>query len=139
MGCINGEVVDSCTEGNPAADDTTCNGIDEDCDGEVDEEYVETPTTCGEGACSDAGAAPIANEAADVVAGSSSTIVVGGVGAAFVGFFAFFAAAVGLNTTKQDASEPLAAMLEESEVGSSAFINPTFVDGAGAQNNVMGV
>merc|ERR1711862_187719 len=59
-------------------------------------------------------------------AGSASTIVVGGVGAAFVGFFAFFAAAVGLNTTKQDASEPLAAMLEESEVGSSAFINPTF-------------
>merc|ERR1712100_333194 len=55
MGCINGEVVDSCTEGNPAADDTTCNGIDEDCDGEVDEEYVETPTTCGEGACSDTG------------------------------------------------------------------------------------
>merc|ERR1711862_130524 len=87
----------------------------------------------------DAGAAPIANEAADVVAGSSSTIVVGGVGAAFVGFFAFFAAAVGLNTTKQDASEPLAAMLEESEAGTSAFINPTFVDGAGAQNNVMGV
>merc|ERR1712100_55065 len=102
---------------------------------------VPAPVPAGEviAPAGDAGAAPIANEAADVVAGSSSTIVVGGVGAAFVGFLAFFAAAVGLNTTKQDASEPLAAMLEESEVGSSAFINPTFVDGAGAQNNVMGV
>merc|ERR1712100_659245 len=101
---------------------------------------VPAPVPAGEviAPAGDAGATPVANEAADVVAGTPSTMVVG-VGAAFVGFFAFFAAAVGLNTTKQDASEPLAAMLEESEVGSSAFINPTFVDGAGAQNNVMGV
>jgi hypothetical protein len=74
---------DTCTPGTPAPDDTTCdgldddcdgtadednpqcscvptgvdealcNGVDDDCDGFVDEDYPATPTTCGVGECSD--------------------------------------------------------------------------------------
>ena len=47
--------MDSCTPGTPAADDSTCNGIDDDCNGPVDEDYVSTPTTCGVGACAATG------------------------------------------------------------------------------------
>ena len=36
--CVAGSVVDSCTPGSPAPDDTLCNGIDDDCDGPVDED-----------------------------------------------------------------------------------------------------
>ena len=32
-----------------------CDGVDDDCDGETDEDYVETETTCGVGACEAAG------------------------------------------------------------------------------------
>jgi hypothetical protein len=38
--CVGGTVVDSCTPGSPAASDTTCNSIDDDCDGAVDENAV---------------------------------------------------------------------------------------------------
>lgn len=37
--------------GTPAADDATCDGIDDDCSGVADEDYIETGTTCGVGAC----------------------------------------------------------------------------------------
>ena len=42
-------------EGNiePEADDLTCNNIDEDCNGVVDDGYVATPTSCGVGVCAD--------------------------------------------------------------------------------------
>jgi len=53
--CVEGEVVDSCTPGSPAADDATCDAVDDDCDAAVDEDYASTPTTCGAGACSGVG------------------------------------------------------------------------------------
>ena len=49
--CINGEIDVQCT--NYATTKTTdpdCNNLDDDCDGDIDEDYNET-TTCGEGAC----------------------------------------------------------------------------------------
>src|SRR5439155_1601702 len=49
--CVGGGVVDSCMAGTPAANDSVCNGIDDDCDGQTDEDYASVPTTCGVGAC----------------------------------------------------------------------------------------
>lgn len=49
--CVSGQVVDSCAPGAPAADDANCNGIDEDCSGLADEDYVPVNTGCGVGAC----------------------------------------------------------------------------------------
>ncbi len=49
--CENGQEVDTCTPGDPAPDDATCNGIDDDCNGETDEDYVALVTNCGIGAC----------------------------------------------------------------------------------------
>ncbi len=54
--CVNGQVQDSCTPGTPAADDSLCNGMDDDCDGATDEEYFSTATSCGVGACASTGA-----------------------------------------------------------------------------------
>ncbi|HSA59199.1 MAG TPA: MopE-related protein, partial [bacterium] len=53
--CVGGTVQDSCTAGTPAADDATCDGLDNDCDGSVDEDYTSTPTSCGTGACAATG------------------------------------------------------------------------------------
>ena len=53
--CVAGEVVDTCTPGTPAADDSLCNGVDDDCEGVNDEEYDSLPTACGLGACSSSG------------------------------------------------------------------------------------
>merc|ERR1711934_401735 len=60
----------------------------------------------------------------------------GGSGAGVVGFFAIFGAVIGLNNTKKEADVPLAAILEETESGASAFINPTFLDQADAAMNI---
>ena len=49
--CVNGSVVDSCTPGTPASSDTTCDGIDDDCNGLTDDGYVSRATSCGAGAC----------------------------------------------------------------------------------------
>ena len=50
--CVGG-VETSCVPGEPLADmDLTCNGIDEDCDGVVDEDYI-FDATCGTGWCLD--------------------------------------------------------------------------------------
>ncbi|HKU37568.1 MAG TPA: calcium-binding protein [Polyangiales bacterium] len=54
--CVNGHVVDSCSPGSPAGSDAICNGVDDDCDGQVDEAYASAPTTCGAGVCGATGA-----------------------------------------------------------------------------------
>ncbi|MGM0577006.1 MAG: putative metal-binding motif-containing protein [Myxococcota bacterium] len=49
--CVNGETTDTCTEGDPlSSTDATCDGVDDDCDGETDEDYVPV-TDCGTGVC----------------------------------------------------------------------------------------
>ena len=53
--CIDGEVDDTCTPGEPAADDASCNGVDDDCNGEVDEDYAPEASACGQGACAASG------------------------------------------------------------------------------------
>ncbi len=49
--CVAGSVVDSCDPLAGALADSTCNGIDEDCDGMADDDYAAVPSTCGVGAC----------------------------------------------------------------------------------------
>jgi hypothetical protein len=50
--CLEGQVVDQCAPGLPPVEtDAECNGLDDDCDGQTDEEVVVTPTTCGTGPC----------------------------------------------------------------------------------------
>jgi len=53
--CVGGSEVDSCTPGTPAASDTTCDGIDDDCNGLVDDGYVSQGTSCGVGVCAATG------------------------------------------------------------------------------------
>ena len=51
--CVAGAIQDSCTPGAQTGTDTVCNGLDDDCDGAVDEAYVSEPTGCGEGVCAE--------------------------------------------------------------------------------------
>ncbi|PIR16766.1 MAG: hypothetical protein COV46_06855, partial [Deltaproteobacteria bacterium CG11_big_fil_rev_8_21_14_0_20_49_13] len=53
--CFGGAEVNSCAPGTPAPSDTTCDGIDDDCDGTADEDYKPTSTKCGTGACESTG------------------------------------------------------------------------------------
>jgi hypothetical protein len=53
--CVAG-VPQSCVPGAPAASDATCDGTDDDCDGQTDEDFASQPTTCGVGACAATGA-----------------------------------------------------------------------------------
>ena len=50
-----GGVVDSCLPGVAAPSDTSCNGVDDDCDGQTDEDFVPQPTVCGTGVCAATG------------------------------------------------------------------------------------
>ncbi len=59
--CVGGQVVDSCTPGTPAPSDTTCNGIDDNCNGQTDEGYVPVITTCGVGKCFSTGSTECVN------------------------------------------------------------------------------
>ena len=50
--CLAGGVPnDTCAPGAPADDDLTCDGVDDDCNGDTDDGYVPTLTGCGQGAC----------------------------------------------------------------------------------------
>ena len=53
--CVGGVVQQNCTQGTPAANDATCDNIDDDCDGSKDEHYVPVGTNCGVGACARTG------------------------------------------------------------------------------------
>ncbi len=53
--CLAGAVVDSCKAGAPAANDSSCDGVDNDCNGQVDEGFVSTPTNCGMSMCQSTG------------------------------------------------------------------------------------
>ncbi len=50
--CQGGMIVDTCTPGSQGIDDSSCNGIDDDCDGATDEDYIITATSCGTGCAS---------------------------------------------------------------------------------------
>ena len=53
--CDGWSLANSCVPGTSASDDTTCDAVDDDCDGTDDEDYVASLTACGEGVCAAAG------------------------------------------------------------------------------------
>ncbi|MEN9579725.1 MAG: hypothetical protein RJA70_2734, partial [Pseudomonadota bacterium] len=48
-------VVDVCVPAGSGVDDSDCNGRDDDCDGEIDEDFVVRSSDCGLGVCGGAG------------------------------------------------------------------------------------
>jgi len=49
--CISGSLQDNCTQNPPTGDDTDCDGLDDNCNGQNDENYVPYVTQCGIGVC----------------------------------------------------------------------------------------
>jgi len=49
--CFAGRERFNCREGQPQGDDVNCDGLDDDCDGEVDEDFRSQPVECGQGVC----------------------------------------------------------------------------------------
>lgn len=72
--CVAGAVQDSCAAGAPTGADTACDGVDDDCDGSVDESYVGAATTCGVGVCGATGSlACVAGTVLDTCAPAAAT------------------------------------------------------------------
>lgn len=44
-----------CVSKTPAVNDENCNGIDDDCDGQTDEDFDPSSVTCGMGVCESTG------------------------------------------------------------------------------------
>lgn len=55
INCVSGKPSDTCRPGAAAANDSSCNGVDDDCNGQVDEDYVVPTSTCGVGVCQRSG------------------------------------------------------------------------------------
>ena len=53
--CVSGVETDTCQEGQPSLRDTTCDQRDDDCDGEIDEDFAPMQTSCGYGDCFELG------------------------------------------------------------------------------------
>ncbi|MBI5116585.1 exo-alpha-sialidase [Candidatus Poribacteria bacterium] len=53
--CDSNGLGDACDAINPGASDSACNGVDNNCNGLTDEEYVPTATVCGIGECASVG------------------------------------------------------------------------------------
>ena len=54
--CQGGEVVDTCVPPEPDPEIVDgCNGVDDNCDGQTDEDFVSEPTSCGEANCASEG------------------------------------------------------------------------------------
>jgi hypothetical protein len=51
ISCVSGATSDSCRAGMAASSDASCDGVDQDCSGVVDEDYVPVATSCGLGVC----------------------------------------------------------------------------------------
>ncbi|MCC6619988.1 MAG: hypothetical protein IT385_01955 [Deltaproteobacteria bacterium] len=52
LACVDGDPTDTCAPKAPLSEsDATCDGIDDDCDDESDEDYVDVVSSCGTGAC----------------------------------------------------------------------------------------
>ena len=49
--CVDGQWVEDCTVGIPLDLTDRCDGLDSDCDGQVDEDFLSETTSCGIGVC----------------------------------------------------------------------------------------
>ena len=59
--CSSGQELNSCISGLPGIQDATCDGVDDDCDGQVDEDFVPGLSTCGKGVCETTGTTTCVN------------------------------------------------------------------------------
>ena len=55
--CIDGGEAGTCTPTDPIGDDSSCDGVDDDCDAKIDEGVVPVRKTCGVGVCRRSGLA----------------------------------------------------------------------------------